>query len=50
MFDEFAPKFLEKELRVPCFNMAESDSACDIENHTNEGGLIRTRAKLQDDE
>ncbi len=50
VFDEFAPKFLEKELRVACFNMAESDNACDIENHKNEGRLIRTRAQLQGDE
>ena len=50
VLDEFAPKFLEKQLRVACFNMAESDSACDIENHTNEGKLIKTRAELHGNE
>ncbi|MDB4443836.1 acyl-CoA dehydrogenase family protein [bacterium] len=33
VLDEFAPKFLGKDLHVACFNMAEPDSACDIENH-----------------
>ncbi len=47
VLEAFAPKFIGKELRVACFNMAESDSACDIENHMNEGRLIRTRATLQ---
>ncbi|MCR4420682.1 MAG: acyl-CoA dehydrogenase family protein [Clostridia bacterium] len=50
VLDEFAPKFMEKELRIACFNMSEPDSACDIENHLNEGRLLKTRAVLQGDE
>jgi alkylation response protein AidB-like acyl-CoA dehydrogenase len=50
VLDEFAPRFLGNDLRVACFNMSESDSAVDIENHTNEGRLIRTRAELHGDE
>ena len=50
VLDEFAPGFIGDELRVACFNMAESESACDIENHTNEGRLVRTKAALRGDE
>jgi alkylation response protein AidB-like acyl-CoA dehydrogenase len=50
VLDEFAPLFIGDELRVACFNMAESESACDIENHTNEGRLVRTKAELRGDE
>lgn len=47
VLDEFAPKFAGNELRIACFNMSEPDSACDIENHLNEGRLVRTRAELR---
>ena len=50
VFDEFAPMFVGNELRVACMNMSETESACDIENHLNEGRLIRTRAKLEGNE
>ena len=50
VFDAFAAKFVGNELRVACFNMAESESACDIENHTNEARLVHTRAELRGDE
>jgi len=44
VLDEFAPRFVEDELRFACFNMSEVQSACDIENHLNEARLIRTKA------
>jgi alkylation response protein AidB-like acyl-CoA dehydrogenase len=50
VLDAFAAKFVGNELRVACFNMAESESACDIENHTNEARLVHTRAELRGDE
>jgi alkylation response protein AidB-like acyl-CoA dehydrogenase len=50
VLDEFAPKFLGNDLCVACFNMAEPDSACDIENHLNEGKLVRVKAELKGDE
>ncbi len=50
VLDAFAAKFVGNELRVACFNMAESESACDIENHTNEGRLVHTRAELHGNE
>ena len=50
VLDEFASKFLGKDLCVACFNMAEPDSACDIENHLNEGKLVKVKAELQGDE
>lgn len=45
VLDAFAEKFTGRELRVACFNMAESESACDIENHTNEGRLVHVKAE-----
>ncbi len=50
VLDAFAAKFVGNELRVACFNMAESESACDIENHTNEARLVHTRAELRGNE
>jgi len=50
VLDEFAPKFLGKDLHVACFNMAEPDSACDIENHLNEGKLVKVKAALHGNE
>ena len=50
VLDEFAPMFVGDELRHGCFNMSEVQSACDIENHLNEGRLVRTRAELRGDE
>ena len=50
VLDKFAPKFVENELRVGCFNMSETESACDIENPYNEGRTIRVRAKLEGNE
>jgi acyl-CoA dehydrogenase len=50
VLDEFAPRFVGDELRHGCFNMSEAESACDIENHLNEGKLIRTGAELRGDE
>jgi alkylation response protein AidB-like acyl-CoA dehydrogenase len=44
VLDEFAPRFVENNLRIGCFNMSEVQSACDIENHLNEAKLIHTRA------
>jgi len=50
VLDAFAPRFLTNDLRVACFNMAESESACDIENHLNDGRLVHTRAEPKGDE
>jgi alkylation response protein AidB-like acyl-CoA dehydrogenase len=50
IFSEFAPAFTGNELKAGCFNMSEADSACDIENVTNEGRTIKTVAKLNGDE
>jgi butyryl-CoA dehydrogenase len=50
IFSEFAPAFTGNELKAGCFNMSEADSACDIENVTNEGRTIKTVAKLKGDE
>ena len=50
VLDEFAPMFVGKELRHGCFNMSEAESACDIENHLNEGRLVHTKAELKGDE
>lgn len=50
VLDRFAPMFVEDQLRYACLNMSEVQSACDIENHTNEGRLIRTRAELRGNE
>lgn len=50
VLDEFAPMFVGNELRHACFNMSEAESACDIENHLNEGRLVHTRAEIQGNE
>ena len=50
VLDEFAPMFTGDELRAACFNMSEPESACDIENLTNEGKTVRVRAKLEGNE
>ncbi len=50
VLDEFAPMFVGNELKAGCFNMSEAESACDIENHTNEGRLVRTKAELKGNE
>jgi len=50
VLDKFAPMFVGNELRAACFNMSEPESACDIENLTNEGKTVRVRAKLEGDE
>jgi alkylation response protein AidB-like acyl-CoA dehydrogenase len=50
IFSEFAPAFMGKELKAGCFNMSEADSACDIENLTNEGRTLKTTAKLDGNE
>lgn len=50
VFSEFAPKFMGKELRAACFNMSETESACDIENVLNEGRTIKVTAKLEGNE
>jgi acyl-CoA dehydrogenase len=50
VLNKFAPMFVGNELRAACFNMSEPESACDIENLTNEGKTIRVRAKLEGDE
>ncbi len=47
---EFAAAFVGNELRAGCFNMSEAESACDIENTTNEGKTVGVRAKLEGDE
>ncbi len=47
---EFAPAFGGNELKAGCFNMSEPESACDIENVTNEGKTVATRARLEGDE
>jgi len=50
VLQEFAPRFVGDELASGCFNMSEAQSACDIENPTNEGRTIRTRAELKGNE
>jgi len=50
VLDKFAPMFTSNELRAGCFNMSEPESACDIENVTNEGKTVSVRAKLEGDE
>jgi alkylation response protein AidB-like acyl-CoA dehydrogenase len=45
VFGKFAPMFNENKLRAGCFNMSESESACDIENLENEGRLVHVTAK-----
>jgi butyryl-CoA dehydrogenase len=50
VLDKFAPMFVGDELRHACFNMSEAESACDIENHLNEGRLVHTRAELDGNE
>jgi len=50
VFDEFVPMFMGNELRAACFNMSETESACDIENPLNEGRTIGVRAKLEGNE
>jgi alkylation response protein AidB-like acyl-CoA dehydrogenase len=50
VFEKFAPMFTGKEHRAGCFNMSEPESACDIENTTNEGKTVAVRAKLEGDE
>ena len=50
IFDEFAKNFVSDKLYIPCFNMSEPDSATDIENETNEGRLVRTKAELKGNE
>lgn len=50
VLDEFAPMFVGNELRAACFNMSEVESACDIENISNEGKTVGTRARLEGNE
>jgi alkylation response protein AidB-like acyl-CoA dehydrogenase len=50
VLDEFSSMFTGNEHRAACFNMSEAESACDIENLTNEGKTIGVRAKLEGDE
>ena len=50
VLDEFAPMFTGSEHQAACFNMSEAESACDIENITNEGRTVGVRAKLEGDE
>jgi len=50
ILDEFAAKFCGDELKIGCFNMSEPQSAIDIENLTNEGRTVQTRAILEGDE
>lgn len=50
VLDEFAAAFVGNELRAGCFNMSEAESACDIENLTNEGKTVGVRAKLEGNE
>ena len=50
IFSEFAPAFMGKELKAGCFNMSETESACDIENVLNEGKTIKVTAKLEGNE
>ena len=46
VLEKFAPMFTENKLRAGCFNMSESESACDIENLENEGRLVHVTARL----
>ena len=50
VLDEFSPAFVGNEHKAACFNMSEAESACDIENLTNEGKTIGVRAKLEGNE
>ncbi len=50
VLEKFAPMFIENKLRAGCFNMSESESACDIENLENEGRLVHVTAKLEGNE
>jgi alkylation response protein AidB-like acyl-CoA dehydrogenase len=50
VLDKFAPMFTGSEHRAGCFNMSEPESACDIENTTNEGKTVAVRAKMEGDE
>ena len=50
VLDEFAPAFTGSEMKAACFNMSEAESACDIENLTNEGKTVGVRARLEGDE
>jgi acyl-CoA dehydrogenase len=50
VFDEFAEMFTGDEMKAACFNMSEAESACDIENLTNEGKTVGVRAKLEGNE
>jgi len=50
VLDEFAPGYVGNEHRAACFNMSEAESACDIENITNEGKTVGVRAKLEGNE
>ncbi len=50
VLDKFAPMFTGNELKAGCFNMSEPESACDIENITNEGKTVSVKAKLEGDE
>jgi alkylation response protein AidB-like acyl-CoA dehydrogenase len=50
ILDKFSPKFVENEMHDACFNMSETESACDIENFENESRTVQTRAKLEGNE
>ncbi|MBN1190311.1 MAG: acyl-CoA dehydrogenase family protein [Dehalococcoidales bacterium] len=50
VLEKFAPMFTENKLRAGCFNMSESESACDIENLENEGRLVHVTARLEGNE
>ena len=50
VFEKFAPKFTGDDLAVACFNFAEVESACDIENPENKGMTVSVRAELKGDE
>jgi alkylation response protein AidB-like acyl-CoA dehydrogenase len=50
VYKQFAPKFIGDELAIACFNFAEVESACDIENPENEGRTVRVKAELKGDE
>jgi alkylation response protein AidB-like acyl-CoA dehydrogenase len=46
VLEKFSPMFMENKLRAGCFNMSESESACDIENLENEGRLVHVTARM----
>jgi alkylation response protein AidB-like acyl-CoA dehydrogenase len=50
VLDKFAHLYTGKEHHAACFNMSEPESACDIENVTNQGKTVAVRAKLEGDE